>query len=174
MQAANAGHSVRPPETDLPDEPELLDELRRQRSQITYVVKELKALPPPSDDEPLWYGDRRRAALALLAERSAELAAVQEDVLWPLAERSLPDGWQWQQRARELDAAGQTRELAAQGPEAEGFADRLTDVLGRCRRQTALEDALYLQLGESVPEEERRALGRRVRSGGHDGEEQSA
>lgn len=164
MREAARDRSVEPGGVEDEDETEISTVLTRQHDQVTALFNELRMIPGATNDGSAEQRARRAAIVSAIAATMSLHEAAEEQELWPAVRAGLPGG-----EALADTAVGQERkaqEVLTELGHCSGDEDRFDELAERCdaviRKHVAFEDRVLLALGDTMGEDDRRTLGRRI------------
>jgi hypothetical protein len=166
LQIAAVQHGVEPPRVEGAEESDdVISVLGAEHGQVTFLVKELEAVPSAAKGGDLQDAARRVEIVELLTARAARHEDLEEQLFWPRVREWLPDGKDLADRARKQESEGaqllrELRGTAATTPE---FDDIVTRASKALRTHVAFEDGVFLAVREQVPLGDREETGRRFK-----------
>jgi hypothetical protein len=165
MVAATRARTAAPgPENDPDESTDVLDVLTRQHDAVTSLVKQLSAIPGRSKGGSPAQASQRESIVDMVRMALESHETSEEEVLWPRVREVLPDGQEWASggRQQEQEAADTLQALSRADPQTGDFDDLVEQLSSRLHKHVAYEDRLFLRLRDTLPDDERAALGRQV------------
>ena len=167
LRTAAAKRTAEPDEPEGPDvSQDVTAVLTRQHNQIEALQKQLAALPGHRKGGTAADLAKRKSIVDLMTTRLARHEAAEEVHLWPAVRAVLPDGNRWADGALRQEQEG-NETLAALGPldpDTDEFDDLVEQLISQLRKHVAYEARVFLLLSDTMPEDEREKLGKKVAS----------
>lgn len=166
MQQAEAARDAAPGEKQVPDGPQdVVDVLGRDHNQVKALLEQLSALPGKVTGGSPAQMSARKSIVDMITVALSRHESVEEEHFWPAVRQALPDG-----DDRAETALGQEKEgkdvLTALG-KLDGDDDEFDQLVEQltldARTHVAYEERVFLELKEHLPQEDREALGERIR-----------
>jgi hemerythrin superfamily protein len=172
LREAAAQRTAEPGEPEAPDvSQDITDVLTRQHNQVEALQKQLAALPghrkggTPADLA------KRKSIVDLMTARLAAHETAEEAHLWPAVRAALPEGDRWADGAlqQEQESNETLAALGPLGPDTDEFDDLVEQLISQLRKHVAYEARVFLLLRDTMPEDEREKLGKKVASAARQG-----
>lgn len=171
MQQAASRRTAEPGEIRDPEgNHDVLAVLTRQHDQVTALVKQIETIPAHKKGASSAQVEQRASIIDLIAVALSRHESAEEQHLWPLVRRCLPDGDERADEALAQEQEGKET-LAALGktePASDKFDNLVEKLITQLNRHVAFEDRIFLALLSAVSESDREDVGERVleRQGG--------
>jgi hypothetical protein len=164
VEAAKARTATPGPIQDPEGTTELLTVLTRQHDQVVALVKQLDTIPGASKGGSAAQASERESTVDMITKMLAAHETAEEEHLWPLVRRALPDGNDWAGKGLEQEqlATETLHSLAKADSQTEEFDDLVEKLMSQLHKHVAFEDRLFLQLHDALPEDERSKIGQRI------------
>ena len=164
MRRAAAAQDAAPPDRRPGEEPaDLVDELTRDHNRVNALLKQLAAIPGVTKGGSPAQQSARGSIVDLITVELSRHEAAEEQTLWPLVRRALPDGDERAETALGQEQHGKDV-LAALGTRSgheEEFDNLVDELSSAAHKHVAFEEKVFLQLREHLDREELLAGGRR-------------
>jgi hemerythrin-like domain-containing protein len=143
---------------------DVLTVLTRQHDQVTALVKQLDTIPGRSKGGSPAQASERESIVDMIGKALAAHETAEEQHLWPRVREVLFDGAEWAAHGleQEQEATETLLALSRTDPQTEEFDQLVEELMSRLHQHVAFEDRLFLQLRQSLSDEERSDLGQRV------------
>ena len=169
MRAAAAARDAVPPERPFGEtEPDAVDVLVRDHNQVNSMLKQLATIPGVKKGGTPAQRSARASIVDLVTVALSRHEAAEEQELWPVVRRVLPEGDRLADEALAQEQHGKDvlQELAdlqgATDEDGERFDDLVEELSASCRKHVAFEEKVFLELRDRMPGDELVELGRRL------------
>jgi hemerythrin-like domain-containing protein len=168
MRTAMRERTAEPPEIVAPEDerPDAITVLGRQHNQVNYLLKQLQALPSHTTGGPAEQVSARKSIVDMITVRLSEHETIEEEHFWPKVRKVLPDGGHYQDQAlvQEQEGKDTLTELGRLDPDSREFDELVERFVLEVRKHVAFEEQVFLEMRETVPQEDLVRLGEKLLS----------
>lgn len=165
MRTAERQRTAEPPEPEEAAD-DALTVLRQQHGQVNYLLKQLQALPSHSSGGSPEHMSARKSIVDMITVRLAAHETIEEEHFWPAVRKALPDGDKYADTALRQEQEGKDTltVLGRLDADSREFDEHVEQLVSQLRKHVALEDLVFLKMGETLDDKELGRLGRKLRS----------
>jgi hemerythrin-like domain-containing protein len=165
QQAAAARTAEPPPVVGKGDTDDVVSVIGWAHNQVKYLQEQLETIPGVREGGRVEQQRQRASIVDMMRIRLSEHEAAEEQVLWPAIRKALPRGDEYADTALKQEAEGKDllEQLDGLGGTEDDFDELVEKLVKALRRHVAFEDRVLLELSESMSEDDRAKLGRKVR-----------
>lgn len=157
MRRAAAERTAGPGERQPGEEPaDLVDELTRDHNRVNALLKQLATIPGVKKGGSPAQQSARESIVDLITVELSRHEAAEEQTLWPLVRRALPDGDERADTALGQEQRGKDvlTALGQRSGHEEEFDDLVEELSAAARSHVAFEEKVFLELREHVDRDE--------------------
>lgn len=164
MQAAVAQRDAEPgPVRGAAETDDVVAAIGWDHNQVNALVEQAQAIPGSRKGGSAAQKRQRVSIVDMVRLRLSEHETAEEEYFWPAVAGALPDGEALVTRARQQEQQGKNllQEMEGLSGEDERFDDLFEELVMALRKHVAFEDLVLLRFSNTVPEDQRREIGRR-------------
>ncbi len=164
MVAAARSRDAEPGRPRDTDDTDVCHVLTRQHDLVTALMEQLKAIPGVTKGGSEVHQSRRKSIVDMMTVELSKHETAEQEHFWPAVRDFFSEGEEILEQALEQEREGKDS-LVALGrtePSEERFDELVEELEKRLRKHVAFEDKVLLSVWNSMPEEDRRAIGERI------------